>query len=91
MVMMLNKELIAFFLIGFWLFLPIPLMLFGVGGYNTVDSVNAGATWGIMDYIGIYFKLLVFSIPDAPLILKYFVHFLQIMTVLFILIILFNK
>lgn len=72
------------FILAFWIFLPIPLMFFNVGGFNVLEFNNPSKSVNFWDYIGVYFDLLIFNIPGANIFIVYFIRMLQFLTVLFI-------
>ena len=72
--MIINKEAIAVILIAFWLFLPLPLMLFNVGGFQEVTNNT--------NILQIYVDLLIFNIPNANFVTLRIVNLFQILTVL---------
>ena len=72
--MIINKEGIALFLVSFWLFLPIPLMIFDVGGYQEIATNT--------NILNIYFQLLIFNIPGASFVMLRIVNLLQVITLL---------
>jgi hypothetical protein len=81
----MGKILLALFLIGFWLFLPMGLMLFDVAGFDQVDTYPEDkGNLNFWAYIEAYFKILTFNIAGVNVYIKYFIHFLQIATALFI-------
>lgn len=63
---------IALFILAFWLFLPLPMILFNVGGFQEV--ANTG------NIVTIYFNLLSFNIPGADFVILRIVNFIQIVT-----------
>ena len=79
----MDKTTIAVFIIAFWLFLPIPMMMFNIGGFDIYENESPNGINPI-DWLTIYFKLLVFSIPSANIYIVFFVRFLQAMTILFL-------
>lgn len=96
----MGKIVLALFLVAFWLFLPIPMMVIGVGGFDTIEDVYVNVPddnpnlgffqWAkpITQLFTTYFKLLVFEIPGLQIYVRYFIRFLQFATALFILIML---
>lgn len=92
---MATKYVLAMSIILFWLVLPIPLMLMGVGGFDelsTLDQKRATEPTTItviMDlgnYLAVYFKTMFFLIPNANAYIMRFVNFLQLMSGLLILV-----
>lgn len=100
--MAITKYALALFLIGFWLFLPVPMMLFGVGGFeevtqNVPENIDNPAETGlgffawlkpITQGISLFFNLLVFNIVGIDPILARFINFLQLSTLVFVLVML---
>lgn len=71
----------ALVLLGFWLFLPLGMMLMGVGGYSFVDGDVVTTETGItVSILNVYFRLLFFEIPSMNIFIRYFVRFLQFAT-----------
>lgn len=95
----MSRVILAIFVIGFWLFLPLPLMYLDVGGFSEVDksdlatiqTPNVGKLTFLFDliqpfvvFIKMYFKLLVFSIPTVSIGIRYFFNFIQILSMIFL-------
>lgn len=91
----ITRVVLAMFIVGFWLFLPIGLMLFDVAGFDQldrpeVDEPETGLAgffqWAgnIVQILGIYFQLLVFNIPGVNVFIRFIVVFLQILSAIFI-------
>lgn len=87
---MMNKVILALFLIGFWLFLPIPFMLLNVDGYEELDITEAEDTEeiGFLNFLGtmgnlfgIYWKLFFMSFPTVSSYINYFLLFLKVATI----------
>lgn len=86
---MATKYVLAFTIVAFWLFLPIPLMYMGVGGFNEINTgdlqnSDEPTTLGLIldfgGYISVYFQTMFFIIPNINFILARFVNLLQIMS-----------
>lgn len=93
----MSKEALAISLIVFWLALPIPLQLMGITGYNilSVSEFSTEVPTGlesmltsVVNFIGVYFQLLFFVIPSTNPYIFRFVNMLQVLTALFIVIML---
>ena len=88
----MNKIIVAIFLVGFWLFLPVGMQLLGVSGYDSISTMDEveqptgilgiGAT--LIDGLGLYFNLLIFNIPNVHEYIVYFVRLLQFMSLILI-------
>lgn len=94
----MNKIVLVVFLIGFWLFLPIPMIYMNIGNYDYLREndlsdldkyenerpsfLNFLNEIGYM--VGIYLKLLFFTIPNAPALINYFLLFLKSLTGVFL-------
>ena len=85
----MDKIGLALLVIGFWLFLPIPMGLLGVGGYSyvsesTLDVANQNAELNLVNFITemgklfkVYFALIFFTIPQAPIYVNFFLLFFK--------------
>lgn len=93
----MNKIVLGLFIVGFWLFLPIPFMIMDIGEYQAIDLEEAEETEdiGFLDFLGtmadlfgVYWRLFFFTIPDVNQYLNYFILFIKVSTILFTLIML---
>lgn len=93
----MNKIVVALFIIGFWIFLPIPMMLLDVGGYEVVDLSEAEDTGeiGFINFLGTlgnifktYWNLFFFNIPTSNVYIQYFLLFIKSASLLFTILIL---
>ncbi len=89
----MNKIVFAIFLVGFWLFLPIGMLLLGVSGYDSLqsDDIDVEQPTGILgigkvliDGLKMFFNMLIFNIPNVHEYIVYFVRFLQFLSVIVI-------
>lgn len=79
----IDKTSIAVFLIAFWLFLPLPMMLFNVGEFREITIDESTNEISVLSSVpATYFDLLIFNIPNANFWLLRFINFLQLMTLL---------
>lgn len=95
----LGKIVLALFLGGFWLILPLAFQLFNIQGAslqdlpdidNPQESTIGFFSWTkpIAQGLSLYFNLLTFNIPNLNIFIRYFFNILQLGTLIFIILLL---
>ena len=83
----MGKMTLLLFVVGFWLFLPIPFMLMNIGEYQLIDTeeidgIEEPNAVNIWDVLKIYWRVLFFTIPNANIYIQYILLFFKVASVL---------
>lgn len=88
----MDKTTIAVFILAFWLILPLPLTFMELSKSNVLEEISVPEEpSSLLDYIAfplellitfgkmlwIYLKIMLFTIPNIPPLLDYFIFFLR--------------
>lgn len=96
----MSKLKYSAFILGFWLLLPLGMAIMGIGGFDSLElnvpsepprNIVVGFfQWAnsILDILGMYFRLFVFSIAGIPLVLQWGLRFMQLLSLIIMLLIL---
>lgn len=85
----MSKIIVMVFILAFWIFLPLPFMIMGVGGFENLDLTDLETQENptflnyltlIWSFVSIYFRILVIGFYGVPIYINLFIWLLKAIT-----------